>query len=110
MDRHLIAASYPTAADRAILRPMSPFEIIMLLCFGAAWPVSLWKSWTSRTNAGKSVLYLFVIVLGYMAGIVHKLLYCPDLVTWLYALNMTMVSTDIVFWFRNARLERAAPA
>jgi hypothetical protein len=86
---------------------MSVFEILMLLCFGAAWPVSLWKSWTSRTNAGKSVLYLFVIVLGYLAGIVHKLLHSPDLVTVLYALNMTMVSTDIVFWFRNARLERS---
>jgi hypothetical protein len=107
MDRHLRAGSYPTDADHAILRPMSAFEIIMLLCFGAAWPVSLWKSWTSRTNAGKSVLYLFVIVAGYIAGIIHKLLHSPDLVTVLYALNMTMVSTDIVFWFRNSRLERA---
>jgi hypothetical protein len=85
---------------------MSAFEIVMLLCFGAAWPVSLWKSWTSRTNAGKSVLYLFVIVLGYIAGIVHKLLNNPDLVTALYALNMTMVSIDIVFWFRNDRLAK----
>jgi hypothetical protein len=85
---------------------MSAFEIIMLLCFGAAWPVSLWKSWTSRTNAGKSVLYLFIIVLGYAAGIVHKLMNDPDPVTFLYALNMTMVSADIVFWFRNRRLAR----
>jgi hypothetical protein len=87
---------------------MSLFEIIMLLCFGAAWPVSLWKSWTSRTNAGKSVAYLFIIVLGYVAGIVHKLLNDPDLVTFLYALNMTMVSADIVLWFRNRRLARRA--
>ncbi|OHD74744.1 MAG: hypothetical protein A2177_10285 [Spirochaetes bacterium RBG_13_68_11] len=87
---------------------MSLFEIIMLLCFGAAWPVSLWKSWTSRTNAGKSVVYLFVIVLGYVAGIVHKLLNAPDLVTFLYALNMTMVSADIALWFRNDRLARRA--
>ena len=85
---------------------MSLFEIIMLLCFGAAWPVSLWKSWTSRTNAGKSVVYLFVIVLGYAAGIVHKLQNNPDLVTVLYALNMTMVSADIALWFRNDRLAR----
>jgi hypothetical protein len=85
---------------------MSLFEIIMLLCFGAAWPVSLWKSWTSRTNAGKSVAYLCIIVLGYMAGIIHKVLNDPDLVTFLYALNMTMVSADIVLWFRNDRLAR----
>jgi phage shock protein PspC (stress-responsive transcriptional regulator) len=85
---------------------MSVFEIIMLLCFGAAWPVSLWKSWTSRTNAGKSVVYLFIIVLGYAAGIAHKLIDDRDLVTLLYALNMTMVSADIVLWFRNDRLDR----
>ena len=85
---------------------MSLFEIIMLLCFGAAWPVSLWKSWTSRTNSGKSVVFLFVIVVGYAAGIVHKLLNSRDLVILLYALNMTMVSADIALWFRNARLTR----
>jgi hypothetical protein len=85
---------------------MSLFEIIMLLCFGAAWPVSLWKSWTSRTNSGKSVVYLFIIVLGYAAGIIHKVLNDPDLVTFLYALNMTMVSADIALWFRNNRLAR----
>ena len=85
---------------------MSVFEIVMLLCFGAAWPVSLWKSWTSRTNSGKSVVFLFVIVVGYAAGIVHKLFNSRDLVIFLYALNMAMVSADIALWFRNARLTR----
>ena len=27
---------------------MSPFEIIMLACFGAAWPASIYKSYKSR--------------------------------------------------------------
>lgn len=85
---------------------MSAFEIIMLLCFGAAWPVSLRKSWTSRTNSGKSVVFLFVIVVGYAAGIVHKVLNDPDPVTFLYALNMSMVCADIAVWFRNERIAR----
>jgi len=85
---------------------MSVFEILMLLCFGGAWPVSLWKSWTSRTNSGKSVAFLFVVVAGYVAGIVHKLLNSPDAVTFLYGLNLLMVSADIVLWFRNAHLAR----
>ncbi len=85
---------------------MSVFEIIMLLCFGAAWPVSLRKSWTSRTNSGKSVVFLFVIIAGYAAGIAHKLLNDPDPVIFLYALNMAMVSADIAVWFRNERLAR----
>jgi hypothetical protein len=87
---------------------MSLFEILMLLCFGAAWPVSLWKSWTSRTNGGKSVVFLFVVAIGYVAGIVHKLQNSRDAVTFLYALNMCMVSADIVLWFRNRRLVRRA--
>ena len=87
---------------------MSAFEILMLLCFGAAWPVSLWKSWTSRTNGGKSVVFLFVIVVGYAAGIVHKLRFSRDAVVFLYGLNMLMVSADIVLWFRNRRLARGA--
>ena len=85
---------------------MSVFEILMLLCFGAAWPVSLRKSWTSRTNSGKSVVFLFVIVVGYAAGIVHKLLNDRDPVIFLYALNMAMVSADIAVWFRNERIAR----
>jgi hypothetical protein len=84
---------------------MSFFEILMLLCFGFAWPVSLRKSWTSRTNSGKSVVFLIVVVIGYAAGIVHKVLHSPDAVTALYALNMCMVSADVVLWFRNHRLD-----
>ena len=87
---------------------MSLFEILMLLCFGAAWPVSIRKSWTSRTNSGKSVAFLFVVVAGYVAGIMHKLLHSRDPVIFLYALNLLMVSVDIVLWFRNGRLARRA--
>jgi len=36
---------------------MSMFEIIMLVCFGAAWPFSIYKSYTSRSNAGKSIFF-----------------------------------------------------
>lgn len=86
---------------------MSFFEILMLLCFGTAWPVSLRKSWTSRTNSGKSVFFLVVVVIGYMAGVVHKIFYSLDVVIVLYALNMLMVSADIVLWFRNDRLDKA---
>ncbi len=82
----------------------------MLLCFGFAWPVSLRKSWISRTNSGKSVVFLLVVVVGYAAGIIHKVLHGRDFVIALYALNMAMVSADIVLWFRNDRLDRAAGA
>lgn len=86
---------------------MSIFEIIMLLCFGAAWPVSISKSLKTKSNGGKSIVFLLIIIVGYIAGITHKLLYKPDFVVWLYALNVTMVSIDAALWIRNRRLELA---
>ena len=82
---------------------MSPFEIAMLLCFGAAWPFSIFKSYTSRQNGGKSLLFLCVIVIGYVAGILHKVLYSMDVVIYLYALNGLMVLIDIALYLRNRR-------
>jgi sterol desaturase/sphingolipid hydroxylase (fatty acid hydroxylase superfamily) len=80
---------------------MSFFEIMMLVCFGAAWPFSIYRSATSRSTAGKSVAFLFVVFVGYLAGVLHKLLYRYDYVIFLYALNGCMVLTDIVLYFRN---------
>ncbi len=84
---------------------MHIFEIIMLLCFGAAWPVSIAKSLKTRSNGGKSLIFLLVIIVGYAAGIANKLLYKPDFVVWLYALNVTMVAIDAGLWIRNSRME-----
>ncbi len=86
---------------------MHIFEIIMLLCFGAAWPVSIAKSLKTRSNGGKSLIFLLVIIVGYAAGITNKLLYKPDFVVWLYALNVTMVAIDAGLWIRNSRVENS---
>jgi hypothetical protein len=86
---------------------MSVFEIIMLVCFGAAWPVSIRTSLQTRKTGGKSLVFLLIIIVGYAAGIVNKLLYKPDFVVWLYALNATMVAIDAGLWIRNRRLEKA---
>jgi hypothetical protein len=80
---------------------MSIFEIIMLLCFGAAWPFSIYKSYTSRKNTGKSVIFLFIVLAGYTAGITHKILHSFDLVIYLYILNALMVIADIALYYRN---------
>lgn len=87
---------------------MSIFEIIMLVCFGAAWPFSIYKSIKTRRTDGKSLVFLLIVIVGYLSGIINKLLYKPDFVIWLYAINATMVSTDAVLWLRNRRLERQA--
>jgi len=85
---------------------MSIFETGMLVCFGAAWPLNIYKSYKSRTAAGKSILFQYAILLGYICGIIHKLLYSRDVVLYLYILNFVMVAADTVLYFRNKRLDR----
>lgn len=85
---------------------MSIFEVLMLICFGAAWPFSIYKSWKSRACAGKSVIFLYIVLIGYAAGIAHKLFYNLDWVVYLYALNGLMVLVDILVFYSNARLDR----
>jgi len=80
----------------------------MLLCFGAAWPFSIWKSYTSRSNAGKSFWFLLVIFIGYVAGTLHKLFYSFDAVIWLYVLNGAMVFVDMLLYARNAAIVRSS--
>ena len=89
---------------------MSIFEVIMLVCFGAAWPFSIYKSWKSRACAGKSIIFLYIVLIGYAAGVTHKLLYNRDWVVALYALNGLMVLVDILVFYSNARLERKRQA
>ena len=79
------------------------FEIGMLLCFGAAWPFSVYRSWKSGSNEGKSIVFLFVIFAGYISGILFKLTANMDHVIILYIFNMTLVSIDIVLYQRNGQ-------
>ncbi len=87
---------------------MSIFEAVMMICFGAAWPVSIYKSWVSRTCTGKSIIFLYIVLVGYAAGLTHKLLYSRDWVIVLYILNGLMVLIDILLYYRNLWLQKVA--
>ena len=80
---------------------MSIFEIIMLVCFGAAWPFSIYKSYKAKSTQGKSASFLIIILIGYAAGILNKIFYNFDNVIYLYALNMIMVALDLVLYIGN---------
>jgi hypothetical protein len=82
---------------------LSVFEALMLVCFGASWPFSIYKSWKTRQVGSKSLVFLILVLVGYAAGIVHKVLYSRDLVLSLYILNFVMVATDIVLYVRNTQ-------
>ena len=49
-------------------------ECLMLICFGLSWPISVYKSYTSRSTKGKSVYFTVAILLGYLCGIAAKII------------------------------------
>ncbi len=82
-------------------------ESIMLICFGFSWPVSVYKSWTSKSTKGKSLVFVFAIIVGYIAGIAGKIIGGQlNYVLALYILNLTFVSVDLALYFVNKRRER----
>jgi hypothetical protein len=82
---------------------MSIFEILMLVCFGIAWPVSIYKSYKSGRVDGKSGKFLLIVFIGYVAGFVHKIIYNWDAVAYLYALNGGMVALDMGLYVKNKK-------
>ncbi|MBR4082005.1 MAG: hypothetical protein IKK21_09505 [Clostridia bacterium] len=86
------------------------FEIIMIVCFGMSWPMNVIKSWRARTAKGKSLPFLLLIITGYVFGIAGKLIggNFKWYVLFFYVLNLVMVLTDLILYFRNVRLDKAA--
>ena len=91
-------------------------ETVMIVCFGLSWPMSVYKSWRSRTAKGKSLLFELFIWVGYIFGISKNfILYAEGKSGWIfflgwafYFLNFFMISTDIALFFRNTKLDKAA--
>lgn len=91
-------------------------EIIMILSFGASWPMNVMKSYKARTAKGKSCTFLCLIIFGYIAGITSKFVneaYMASFSTkwyvlFFYVLNLAMVSVDLALYFRNRRLDKLA--
>ncbi len=81
----------------------SIFEALMLICFGAAWPFSIWRIWKTKAARGKSMWFLCIVLTGYVSGVIHKVLNSLDYVIILYVMNSMLVSVDIALsWkYRN---------
>lgn len=87
---------------------MDIFEAMMLVCFGAAWPISITKSCRSRSSGGKSPVFSVVIILGYICGMIHKVQMGFNWVFYVYLLNTIMVFIDLMLLFRNRALEKTS--
>ncbi|MBQ6915707.1 MAG: hypothetical protein IJQ65_08295 [Kiritimatiellae bacterium] len=89
---------------------MGLFEFLMLLCFGASWPFSIAKSLKSKSTKGKSLGFMVLVELGYMFGIVHKVVVHRNWVLWAYVALFAIVAVDICLYFRNLRYDRLQAA
>lgn len=85
------------------------FEVIMVVCFGLSWPISIHKSWVSRTAKGKSLVFELFLIVGYVFGIASKFVSGRiNYVVIFYCINLVAVSIDASLYFRNRRLDRLA--
>lgn len=88
-------------------------EIVMIVSFGASWPLNVIKSYKARTAKGKSLGFLCLILFGYIAGIASKFVneaYMASIaekwyVLFFYFLNLAMVGIDLLLYFRNRKLD-----
>lgn len=91
-------------------------EIAMILAFGASWPINVIKSYKARSAKGKSISFLILIFVGYIAGIASKFTNDAYMASFaqkwyvlvFYFINIMMVSADIVLYVRNRRLDKFA--
>jgi hypothetical protein len=89
-------------------------EVIMIVSFGASWPLNVIKSYKARTTKGKSLAFLLLILFGYVAGITSKLIntvYMAQIeqkwyVLFFYVLNFIMVTLDLCMYIRNYKLDQ----
>lgn len=90
-------------------------EAGMILCFGLSWPISIRKSWVSRTAKGKSLFFELFIWIGYIFGIANKWIQYVDnpnrswlfILAWaFYFLNITEITIDMALYFRNRKLDK----
>jgi hypothetical protein len=85
------------------------FESLMLISFGVSWPFSIVKSFRAKTTKGKSLFFLLIVIFGYICGITSKLI--SGNITYVlvfYIVDMLMVTTDLLIYFRNSKLDKLA--
>ena len=89
------------------------FELMMIILFGASWPLNVLKSYKARTTKGKSLGFLYLIFFGYIAGIISKFVnndYMTHIhekwyVLFFYVLNFVMVGADLILYYRNKAID-----
>lgn len=83
------------------------FEMLMVVSFGISWPISIYKSYQSKTANGKSVGFTYFILIGYLFGIISKLMnHSLTYVFCFYVINIVTVTIDLLLYYRNRGFDR----
>lgn len=109
-----LVINYIKKKENGVISMAEILEIIMVVSFGASWPLNVIKSYKARTTKGKSLGFLCLILFGYIAGITSKLVneaYMANFaskwyVLFFYVLNFIMVFTDLMIYIRNHKLDK----
>ena len=94
-------------------------EALMILCFGISWPISIHKSYVSRTAKGKSLFFEVFLWVGYVFGITRKYMLWEQAgagtldflfyLSWVfYLINITEITIDLCLYVRNVQLDKKA--
>ena len=103
------------------------FEALTIFCFGLSWPISIRKSYISRTAKGKSLFFEVFLLIGYAFGIARKTIQVAVLgyplegtgtlgtvifiLSFLfYVLNFIEILVDVGLYFRNTKLDKRREA
>ena len=77
-------------------------EFFMLFAFGFSWPFAIARTYkaghSGKGVAGKSPMFMIIVLLGYVGGILARLLDDKPGNDWLaivYVIDMALVSTDL---------------
>ncbi len=86
-------------------------EIIMIALFGLSWPLNIMRAYKARTAKGTSLLFTLFVLIGYVFGIVGKIVansWTPLRVFAFvfYCINLTMLITALLIYFRNKKLDK----
>ena len=80
-------------------------EFFMLFAFGFSWPFAIARTYKAGHSgagvAGKSPMFMIIVLLGYVGGILARLLDANTSNDWLaivYVIDMALVSTDLTLY------------
>lgn len=88
----------------------SIFEILMLLCFATAWPFSIIKQLRTKRTEGKSILFSYIVLAGYLFGFINKIIMDEiNYVIYFYILDFALVLFDVILYYRYRPKDNVMP-